>query len=168
MSAPKAKRIGITNDMTPMVDVGFLLLIFFMSTTQFKPPEDTPVLLPDSHSNIKLPESDVLTLTITKADTFEGKLIANSSKMLLSTGIAKLDKQLGFSSFNDSLGSFRLLKQTIDNLSMNILNARIENPSFRLVIKADENADYASIESVTNLLQKDNLLRFHLVTDLKK
>jgi biopolymer transport protein ExbD len=30
-----AKRIAVTIDMTPMVDVAFLLLIFFMSTTLF-------------------------------------------------------------------------------------------------------------------------------------
>ena len=34
-----AKRVGIAMDMTPMVDVGFLLLTFFMLTTQFKPEE---------------------------------------------------------------------------------------------------------------------------------
>lgn len=168
MAAPKAKRIGITNDMTPMVDVAFLLLIFFMSTTQFKPPEDTPVMLPDSHSSIKLPESDVLTLTVTRADTLQGKLVANSSKILLSTGIAKMDKELGFSAYVDSLGTYRLVRQTIEGLSQNILRARMANPNFRLVIKADENADYATIEAITNLLQKDNLLRFHLVTDLEK
>ena len=33
------RRIGIKIDMTPMVDVAFLLLIFFMTTTSFKPPE---------------------------------------------------------------------------------------------------------------------------------
>jgi len=36
----KKRRIGISIDMTPMVDVAFLLLIFFMTTTQFKPPEN--------------------------------------------------------------------------------------------------------------------------------
>ena len=35
----KPKRVGISLDMTPLVDIGFLLLIFFMATTVFKPPE---------------------------------------------------------------------------------------------------------------------------------
>ena len=34
MAAKKLRRIGVRIDMTPMVDVAFLLLIFFMSTSQ--------------------------------------------------------------------------------------------------------------------------------------
>ena len=37
------KRVGFKLDMTPMVDVGFLLLTFFMLTTQFKPSEDIQI-----------------------------------------------------------------------------------------------------------------------------
>jgi biopolymer transport protein ExbD len=38
LKRPK-RRIGIKIDMTPMVDIAFLLLIFYMATTTFKPPE---------------------------------------------------------------------------------------------------------------------------------
>ena len=48
----KKKRVGVRIDMTPMVDIGFLLLIFYMATTQFKPPEKKQVNLPSSHSMI--------------------------------------------------------------------------------------------------------------------
>ncbi|MBI3580222.1 MAG: biopolymer transporter ExbD, partial [Ignavibacteriales bacterium] len=36
----KKKRVGISLDMTPLVDVAFLLLTFFMLTTKFKPVEE--------------------------------------------------------------------------------------------------------------------------------
>ena len=49
----KGKRISVAIDMTPMVDVAFLLLIFFMSTTQFKPPAEVDVTLPASTSEIR-------------------------------------------------------------------------------------------------------------------
>ncbi len=170
MAVPKAKRMGVAIDMTPMVDVAFLLLIFFMSTTQFKPPEDTPVRLPDSHSNIKLPESDILTITITNAATADGKLVANSSKILISSGLGKKDQELGFSALNEKTGMFRLVPQTKETLPQNINRARSINPNYRLIIKADKDADYATIESITDLLKMEsvNLLRFYLVTDLKK
>ena len=53
-------------DMTPMVDVAFLLLIFFMSTTQFKPPEVVSVQLPASSSEIRVPETGTIILTVNK------------------------------------------------------------------------------------------------------
>src|SRR2546421_12244244 len=62
----KKRRIGISIDMTPMVDVAFLLLIFFMTTTQFKPPEKDKITLPESNSEAKSPESDIITLAVTK------------------------------------------------------------------------------------------------------
>ena len=61
----KMRRIGIAIDMTPMVDVAFLLLIFFMCTTQFKPPEKDKITLPDSNSPAKSPESDIITIAVT-------------------------------------------------------------------------------------------------------
>src|SRR5512145_1058337 len=61
----KKRRIGIAIDMTPMVDVAFLLLIFFMCTTQFKPPEKDKITLPESNSEAKSPESDIITVSVT-------------------------------------------------------------------------------------------------------
>src|SRR4030095_8986997 len=51
--------------MTPMVDVAFLLLIFFMCTTQFKPPEKDKISLPESNSEAKAPETGVITIAAT-------------------------------------------------------------------------------------------------------
>src|ERR1043166_1803818 len=62
----KKRRIGISIDMTPLVDVAFLLLIFFMTTTQFQPPEKDRIDLPKSSSEAKSPESDVITIAVTK------------------------------------------------------------------------------------------------------
>lgn len=49
-----------------MVDLAFLLVTFFMLTTQFRPDEAVVVDTPSSTSDLVAPESDILTLTIDK------------------------------------------------------------------------------------------------------
>ena len=42
----RKRRVGVRIDMTPMVDVAFLLLIFFMVTTVFRTPQALEINLP--------------------------------------------------------------------------------------------------------------------------
>ena len=60
------RRSSVRIDMTPMVDVAFLLLIFFMTTTQFKAPESVAVELPLSRSEIHVPETGTIILTVNR------------------------------------------------------------------------------------------------------
>jgi biopolymer transport protein ExbD len=63
---PKVKipRKNISLDMTAMCDMAFLLLTFFMLATKFKAPENVTVDMPSSISKIKLPESDMMIISI--------------------------------------------------------------------------------------------------------
>ena len=65
MPKVKVKRSPPKLDMNPMVDLAFLLVTFFMLTTTFKTEEPVVVDIPDSHSEIKLPDKDMLVITVT-------------------------------------------------------------------------------------------------------
>jgi biopolymer transport protein ExbD len=65
----KKHRVGIRIDMTPMVDVAFLLLIFFMVTTVFRLPLAMEVNLPPEDVKIQVAESSVTTLYIDKENS---------------------------------------------------------------------------------------------------
>jgi biopolymer transport protein ExbD len=137
MPAKKLRRIGVKIDMTPMVDVAFLLLIFFMSTSQFDPPQKVPISIPDSHSNLKVPESDVMTLAVSK-----------DNQILYQIGKKPQE-------FTD-----------IANLETVVTDARRKNRNLRVAIKADKDSDYGTMEDVMGIMQKTNTITFSLVTEL--
>src|SRR5690348_12814517 len=62
------RRIGVRIDMTPMVDVAFLLLIFFMVTTVFRTPQALEINLPPKDAKVDVAESKTLTIRILADD----------------------------------------------------------------------------------------------------
>jgi biopolymer transport protein ExbD len=59
------RRVGVRIDMTPMVDVAFLLLIFFMVTTVFRTPQALEINLPpDKEAKVNVAQSKVLTFRV--------------------------------------------------------------------------------------------------------
>ena len=61
----KGKRLGIRIDMTPLVDVAFLLLTFFMLTTSMSRPQTMEINLPpDENVKVEIAESNLLTLRV--------------------------------------------------------------------------------------------------------
>src|SRR5262245_7141338 len=59
-------RKSTATDMTPFVDIAFLILSFFIMATQFKPPEPVPVETPGSVSADILKEGNSMLITIDK------------------------------------------------------------------------------------------------------
>jgi biopolymer transport protein ExbD len=64
----KKRRLGIRIDMTPMVDVAFLLLIFFMVTTVFRTPKALEINLPPKDIKQEVAASKTITLRILADD----------------------------------------------------------------------------------------------------
>ena len=62
----KMAKKSTDTDMTPFVDIAFLILSFFIMATQFKPPEPVPVETPGSVSSDILKEGNSMLITIDK------------------------------------------------------------------------------------------------------
>lgn len=76
MAVKMKRRARIILDMTPMVDIAFLLVIFFMSTYHARPPTTVSVELPDSRSPLKVPESNVMVINVLNPE--QAKQLADS------------------------------------------------------------------------------------------
>ena len=146
----KKRRIGVSIDMTPMVDVAFLLLIFFMTTTQFQPPERDKIELPKSNSEAKSPESDVITIAVTKAPAV--KVVF---KQHTADGLQEVTLQLDPATLETTLGPA-------------LQRARAANPAARVVVKMDKGAHYGVIADMVQGLQDANATRFNVQTNLKQ
>ena len=75
MPSVKIPRKSTDTDMTPFVDIAFLILSFFIMATKFKPAEPVKVETPNSVSSQILEENNALLITIDP----EGKVFVNIS-----------------------------------------------------------------------------------------
>lgn len=66
MPSVKIPKHVTENDMTPFVDIAFLILTFFIMATKFKPPEAVEINPPSSVSSKELEQKDGLLVTMDK------------------------------------------------------------------------------------------------------
>lgn len=194
MPKVKVKRKPPHIDMTAMTDVAFLLLTFFMLTTKFKPDEPFVVDPPSSVSDYKLPESNVIQISVNA----EGKVFFSTDQGSRRNALEKMAKQYNVTFSEDEYKRFSLvenfgvpinqLKQFLDlkpadrskinqpgiptdsldnQLSYWILFARQANPQAIVAIKGDGNADYPAMKDIIATLQDRKVNRFNLVTNLE-
>lgn len=69
-------------DMTPFVDVAFLILTFFIMATKFKPPEAVEIKTPGSVSARDLPENDAILINIDTANRVFFTVLAEKDKSI--------------------------------------------------------------------------------------
>ena len=60
MPSVKIPKKSTANDMTPFVDIAFLILSFFIMATKMKPPEPVEITTPNSVSTKELPANDAI------------------------------------------------------------------------------------------------------------
>ena len=195
---PKVKphRTKPSLDMTPMVDLAILLVTFFMLTTKFSPEEVVVVDTPSSISEVKIPESDLITISVDKSKRVFFSIDGQHAKRTALEAMRLKYRQPTYSpeqikdfvlmpSFGvpmKNLGQFlaessedRKAQQqpgipmdSLDNqLGDWILNARLANPNVKAAIKGDNDSDARTMQKIIQTLQDKKVNRFYLVTDME-
>ncbi|WP_161890117.1 ExbD/TolR family protein [Pontibacter russatus] len=195
MPKVKVKRTKPSLDMTPMVDLFFLLVTFFMLTATARQEEAVVVDTPSSVSVIKLPDTNVITITVDKEDrVFFGVDGQHTKEALLEKIAGKYgvgftaEEKRTFSLLNNfgmpvsQLKSFLAMQSsardevrqpgipidsTQNELGDWVLQTRLTNPKVVIAIKGDNDANFATVQRVIDILQDKKVNRFNLVTDME-
>jgi biopolymer transport protein ExbD len=154
-SFARVKKHSLATDMTPMVDLGFLLITFFIITVELSKPNNTPLAMPKKGTDMPVAASNSLTVILDKDNSvyyYEGELAeAIAGKKFLAT------------SFSPEKG----IRQIIINKQkqLDLINPTGEKrDGLMLMIKATDETNYENVmkvfdEALINVVKKYALVK---------
>lgn len=191
MARVKPKRQGIHMDMTAMSDMAWLLLTFFILTTQFKKPDIVPVTTPSSVAETKIQDGDLIRITINNEGKYYFSIIDDKNKIPI---LERMGQKYGLTFTDAEKSSFMKLSEipvnirslksylnlsdgdkqkTIPGIDMDSTNLQLidwvdfsfaEDPNLKLAIKGDVNTQYPEFRDLIKQLVERDFNRFQLVT----
>lgn len=130
----KKRRVGIKIDNTPMVDVAFLLLTFFMLTTTMNKPQTMEINLPPSNDvTVEVAQSNLMTL-----------LVKEDGAIYWNIGVDPPEKV-----------EFKGLRSLMTQRNQ-------ANPKLITLIKIDRKSNYKMMVDIMDELNLANVTRFSL------
>lgn len=141
----KRKKMSTRVDLTPMVDLGFLLVTFFMLTTTFSKPQTMEINMPvkadktEEKQNQDVAESKAMTV-----------ILGANNKVYWYTGLSD-NPQISVTNFS-AKGIRSVLK---------VKNATIKD--FVVLIKSTDEANYDNLVSIFDEMNIVGIQRFALV-----
>ncbi len=129
---------------TPMVDVIFLLTIFFMLVTRFSSAEQVPMELPEPTGSRAL-------------------LTPMPERVVINCRLAALDDSLGRSVLY-SVGPNQ--PEPLSVISDRLASMRRESPDIKVVVRADRRLHYADVRPVMNVIAQNNIPMLNVVAHI--
>jgi biopolymer transport protein ExbD len=166
----KAKRVGFSIDMTPLVDITFLLLTFFMFTATFKSAAESeqkfvierPATTPVDSS--KLPDRDLATIKIaidslTNDTVYFYEVVNENDRNVVWQNTEGIPPEYL---------SKALLPCSPELLDALVRNTRMTNPTTSFAIDADKRLRFEYINKAMDILRKNRATVFRYVTDKRQ
>jgi biopolymer transport protein ExbD len=129
-------------NMTPMIDVTFLLLTFFMLASHFASAERTDIELPSPDENQSVHRK------------FREKVIVN----------VQYTEPTGEPAY--MLGALPVA--TLDNLELRLAQLAEQSPDLEVILRADRRLDYSRVREVMRAISNLQFTRMQVVTELEE
>lgn len=136
-------------DMTPMVDLGFLLISFFVITTELSKPTAMDIAMPTKGAPMLVKESDVVTVLLDNNNTV-WYYLGNWENALHNNAVSK-------TSFSGKDGLRKIINEKQRWLDKN--NTKEGRNGLMLIIKPTNNSSYKNLidvldETTINIVKK--------------
>ncbi len=141
----KQSRSPVSFNMTPMIDVVFMLIIFFMLVSTFASVENLQMDLPDPDS------SEAVTAKLTDRVVINclpsNPASPASGRTIYSVGPLHVD--------------------SLDDLSNRLAAAKVATPNLQVVLRADKRLPYATVRKVMEVIARNKIQVMNIVAHVK-
>jgi len=142
------KKANLKIDMTPMVDLGFLLISFFIFTTEVSKPAITNLFMPKDGDPTKVPQSKSLTI-----------LLDNNDQIFYYNGDlneAIKNNQVFLTSYNEINGIGNVIRQKQNQLA----KRKIDKKELIILIKLSTNTSYKNVVDILDEMLINEVTRY--------
>jgi biopolymer transport protein ExbD len=147
----RMKKANLRIDMTPMVDLGFLLIAFFIFTTEISKPAVTKLYMPHEGDTTKVPDSRSLTI-----------LLGGKNHVFYYFGIeqaALKNNQVFQATYDEMTGLGNVIRQKQTDLE----KRKIDRNDLFVLIKPGNESCYKNIVAVLDEILINAVSRYSIV-----
>jgi biopolymer transport protein ExbD len=145
------KKASLRIDMTPMVDLGFLLIAFFIFATELTQPTIAKLIMPHDGDSTKIADSKSMTVLLDKGDRvfyYYGQWSeARKTKAIFQT------------SFDEKSGLGNIIREK----QLSLKNSNVDKRQLVILIKPSKNSSYKAIMNAIDEMLINGVIRYALV-----